>query len=148
MESTPHHVRCTREREHFGRVHADEAATSDLLVPEADQHRYAHPPRHTIYSKAYYDHLLAPLRGKKVLEIACGSGFDACLTASYGAEMYAYDLSAAAIDVARRRADVNGVSDRVHFQVCGDLKDAFRGEQFEVVMGFAVLHHLPLQGLA
>jgi 2-polyprenyl-3-methyl-5-hydroxy-6-metoxy-1,4-benzoquinol methylase len=148
MAPTPHHSRFAREREHFDRIYADEAATGNLLLPEAEKRRYATPPRDTTYSKEYYYHLLGPLHGKKVLEIACGSGFDVCLTASYGAEVYAYDLSAAAIDMARQRAEVNEVSDRIHFQVCDNLTDAFRGEQFDVVMGFAVLHHLPLQGLA
>jgi SAM-dependent methyltransferase len=129
-------------------VYAEEEVASDLRLSDADKARYANPPAETIFTKEYYYHLLAPLRGKKVLEIACGSGLDTCLAAYFGAEVYAYDVSPAAVHLARKRAEVNGVSDRVHLQVSGDLAQAFAGEQFDAVAGYAAIHHIPLEGLA
>lgn len=140
-------TRLDHEREHFDRVYAEEEKIGDLRLIDPDKRRYAHPPADAIFSKEYYFHLLAPLQGKRILEIACGNGVDACLAAHFGAEVFAYDVSPAAIDLVRKRAQVNGLSDRVHLQVCGDIGEAFVGEQFDAVMGFAALHHLSLEGL-
>jgi 2-polyprenyl-3-methyl-5-hydroxy-6-metoxy-1,4-benzoquinol methylase len=147
IETSPE-TRLAREREHFDRVYAEEEKSEDLRLTDADKRRYANPPADTIFSKEYYFHLLSPQREKRILEIACGNGVDACLAAHLGAHVFAYDVSPAAIDLTRKRAEQNGLADRVHLQVCGDIEQAFAGEQFDAVMGFAALHHLNLNGLA
>jgi SAM-dependent methyltransferase len=116
-------------------------------MPARTKERYAAPPADTMFSREYYYHLLGPLKGKRLLEIACGEGRDACIAAYNGAEVFAYDLSPAAVDLTRRRAESNGLSSRVQLQVCGDLAAAFAGEQFDAVVGYAALHHLCLDGL-
>lgn len=146
IASSSHDSRLAREAEHFDRVYQEEMATN-LLLTESDKRRYASPPGDTPFSREFYYHLLAPLRGKKVLEIACGGGLDTCLAAFFGAEVYAYDVSSAAVELTRKRAAVNGLSDRVHVEVCGDLEQAFAGETFDAVMGFAAVHHLPREAL-
>jgi 2-polyprenyl-3-methyl-5-hydroxy-6-metoxy-1,4-benzoquinol methylase len=117
-------------------------------MTERDKQRYASPPVDTPYPKEYFFHLLAPCAGKKILEIACGDGHDACLAAYYGAEVYAYDISEAAVDLTRKCAEANGVSERVHVMRCSDIDEAFAGEQFDSIAGFAALHHLPQEDLA
>lgn len=146
IQSSPD-ARLDREREHFDQVYTHEEESGTLDLHPSDKLRFANRPANTIYMKEYYFHLLGSLKGKRVLEIACGGGYDTCLAAHYGAEVHAYDVSPAAINLTRKRAQVNGLSDQVHLQVCGDLDEAFAGEQFDVVMGFAALHHLPLEGL-
>ena len=139
--------RLAREIEHFDQVYAAEEQTSPLLLTERDKQRYANPPATTMFSKEYCYHLLGGLQGKKVLEIACGNGVDTCLAAFYGADVSAYDISPAAIHLTRKRAEANGLSDRIHLEACGDLTQAFAGEEFDAIVGYAALHHLPLAGL-
>jgi SAM-dependent methyltransferase len=101
-----------------------------------------------VFPREFYYHLLAPLRGKDVLEIAAGNGIDACIGAHNGANVHAYDISDASVQMIRRRARVNGVSQRVKLQVTGDFTAAFPGQRFDAVIGYAALHHIPLEGLA
>ena len=140
-------ARLVREAEFFDQVYAQKVDYSDLILSENDKRRYVNPPANTIFPKEYYYHLLAPLRGKRILEIACGEGIDTCIAAYNEAEVYAYDISKAAIDLTRKRAEANNLSSRVHLQVCDELDHAFVGEQFDAIIGFAALHHLPLPKL-
>lgn len=139
--------RIQREIAHFNEHYAHEAAEGIHRLATSDLKRYAKPPAKTIYPREYYYHLLQPLAGKEVLEIACGNGIDACLCASFGATVYAYDVSPQAIAMTRCRAEINGVADRIHLQVADSLPAAFEGRRFDAVIGYAALHHLPLQGL-
>ena len=84
--------RLSREFEHFERHYANEAAAGINPLSEFDRRRYSNPPANTIFPREYYYHLLAPLQGKQVMEIACGNGIDASLCAHKGADVYAYDI--------------------------------------------------------
>ena len=132
-----------REAEHFNDHYAREAERGIAPLNDFDKLRYTAPPANTIFPREYFYHLLAPLTGKDVLEIAAGNGIDASLCAHNGADVYAYDLSEKSIGMVRRRAEVNGVSKRVRTQVTGDFAEAFAGTQFDAVLGYAALHHLP-----
>ena len=146
MEENPQSDRFTREADHFDQIYANKAIFDDLLLSDDDKQKYTNPPEGTIFSKKYYFHLLSPLKGKTVLEIACGDGIDACIAAHNGAEVYAYDVSPVAVEMTKQRAAANGLSDRVHAEVCAEIEEAFRGKQFDAVMGYAALHHLSLPG--
>jgi len=132
-----------REAEHFNRHYAEEAARGITPLSDFDKARYADPPADTIFPREYFYHLLNPLEGKDVLEIASGNGIDACLCAHNGAHVYAYDLSEKSIEMVRQRAAVNQLSHRVHTQVTGDFDRAFAGQTFDAIIGYAALHHLP-----
>ncbi len=140
--------RCTREIEHFDAHYTAEAARGIAALSDFDKLRYTNPPATTIFPREYFYHLLAPLAGKSTLEIACGNGIDASICAHNGAEVHAYDISAASIEMVRRRAQVNGFADRVHLQGTGSFDDAFAGKTFDAILGYAALHHLPTNGLA
>jgi 2-polyprenyl-3-methyl-5-hydroxy-6-metoxy-1,4-benzoquinol methylase len=132
-----------REAEHFNRHYAQEAAEGIAPLNDFDKLRYTAPSAKTIFPREYFYHLLAPLAGKLVLEIAAGNGIDASICAHNGAEVHAYDLSEKSIDMVERRAQVNGVADRVNTQVTGDFNSAFAGQTFDAILGYAALHHLP-----
>lgn len=148
MTHTAIQDRLAREIEHFDRHYADEAAAGIEPLSDFDKARYTNPPANTIYPREYFHHLLAPLRGRDTLEIACGNGIDASITAHNGANVHAYDISQSSVDMVLRRAEVNGVADRVQAQVTGVLEDAFAGQKFDAIHGYAALHHLPMEGLA
>ncbi len=132
-----------REAEHFNRHYAQEAARGIPPLTDFDKLRYTAPSAKSIFPREYFYHLLAPLTGKSVLEIAAGNGIDASIAAHNGATVHAYDLSEKSIDMVNRRAMVNAVANRVHTQVTGDFNDAFSGQTFDAILGYAALHHLP-----
>ena len=132
-----------REAQHFNRHYAREAARGIPPLTDFDKLRYTDPSAKSIFPREYFYHLLAPLSGKRVLEIAAGNGIDASLCAHNGAMVHAYDLCEESIDLVQRRAGVNAVADRVHTQVAGEFQDAFPGQSFDAILGYAALHHLP-----
>ena len=78
--------------------------------------------------------------GAHVADVGCGAGLAVITLASaYPASMFVgYDVSADAVDQARRNAKEGGVEDRVQFEVL----DVSRGlpEHFDVVITFDVVH--------
>jgi len=140
--------RLAREFEHFEHHYAQEASRGIGPLSAFDQKRYTHPPSNTIFPREFYYHLLAPLKGKDTLEIACGNGIDASICAHNGANHHAYDITEQSIQMTQKRAQANGVADRVHLQACGDFAQAFPGQKFDHVIGYAALHHIPMDGLS
>src|SRR5438045_4993262 len=54
-------------------------------------------------------------KGKKVLEIGCGIGTDSISFARHGAQVTSVDLTEKSLEVARQRARVFGLEDRIRF---------------------------------
>jgi 2-polyprenyl-3-methyl-5-hydroxy-6-metoxy-1,4-benzoquinol methylase len=92
-----------------------------------------------LYSKEACMRLLGDPRGKRILDVGCGDGENSVLLAKLGARVTGLDVSPGAIEMARRRAALNGVE--VDF-VCSPVeKLAFRGE-FDVIWVDNMLHHV------
>ena len=85
---------------------------------------------------------LGDLEGRRILEYGCGLGALTVVLAKSGARVTTFDLSQASIDVARQRAELNGVADRVEFHVSGGEKLPFESGTFDLAIGKAILHHL------
>jgi len=94
------------------------------------------------FSKEYRFRVMGSLKGKSVLDVGCGDGENAMNFAKLGARVTGIDISPKAIELAERRAAVNGVSALTSF-VCSPLETAdFAERSFDVIWGDAVLHHL------
>jgi len=107
-------------------------------VPYQDIHDYAR----RVYTMSGISEFLGPLDGQRVLEIGCGRGLLTVLAAKSGANVTGLDLSARSVSLARQRAVLHGVSNRVNFVVTVGETLPFPTESFDVVIGKAVLHHL------
>lgn len=140
--------RFAREIEHFEAHYAHEAAQGIEPLSDFDRRRYTNPPANAIYPREFYHHLLCPIAGKDVMEIASGNGIDASICCHNGANLHAYDISSESIKMVQQRAQVNGVADRLTTQVTGDFATAFEGQTFDHIIGYAALHHIPMEGLA
>src|SRR2546422_214830 len=84
-------------------------------------------------------------KGKKVLEIGCGIGTDTINFARHGAQVTVVELSEKSLEVARRRAEVFGLADRIQFYQ-GDaeqLPQILPPQRFDLVYSFGVIHHTP-----
>jgi len=87
-------------------------------------------------------------KDKRVLEIGCGIGTDTINFARHGAHVTAVDLSDKSLDVARRRAGVYGLLDRIKF-FQGNSEELSRFlpiERYDLVYSFGVIHHTPHPG--
>jgi len=83
----------------------------------------------------------ANTRGLRVLEIGCGLGTDGAQFAKAGADYTGVDLTNAAIDLARKRFELFGLTGK--FQVADAENLDFPDESFDVVYSHGVLHHTP-----
>jgi SAM-dependent methyltransferase len=83
----------------------------------------------------------ANTRGLRVLEIGCGLGTDGAQFAKAGAHYTGVDLTNAAIELARKRFELFGLTGK--FQVADAENLNFPDELFDVVYSHGVLHHTP-----
>jgi ubiquinone/menaquinone biosynthesis C-methylase UbiE len=84
-------------------------------------------------------------QGKQVLEIGCGIGTDTINFARHGASVTALELSDVSLDVARKRAEVFELSERINF-ILGDaesLGDLVPSTKIDLIYSFGVIHHSP-----
>lgn len=85
-----------------------------------------------------YDFAVPFARGKRVLDIACGSGYGSYLVASAGAAfVQGVDLSQEAIAVARRRF----VLDNLQYER-SDLLDFVSDRPFDLIISFETIEHI------
>ncbi|MCC7236547.1 MAG: class I SAM-dependent methyltransferase [Bryobacterales bacterium] len=84
-------------------------------------------------------------KGKRVLEIGCGIGTDTINFARAGAQVTAVDLTEKSIEVARQRAAVFGLEDRIRFVRANAerLREFLPAEPFDLIYSFGVIHHTP-----
>jgi ubiquinone/menaquinone biosynthesis C-methylase UbiE len=87
-------------------------------------------------------------QGKKVLEIGCGIGTDTVNFARHGATVTAVDLSPQSLELARRRVEVYGLQDQVHFHSgsAEELASFVPVEPYDLIYSFGVIHHTPHPG--
>ena len=100
---TPNELQVS-EAGYFNVQHCIEVALGIEPLPQFDRRRYSNPSANTIWPREFFYQLFAPLAGTDVLEGACGNGFDTCIAARNQANVYAYVLSPAVIDMTRWRA--------------------------------------------
>ena len=118
---------------------------SNLTVDAATIERYKNPPADTLYPLEYAYYLLGDVRGKTVLDFGCGNGENTLMLANRGARVISMDISAASISVAKKRLEMNGLSNSVEF-FAGSAHDiSLPSESVDVVFGMAILHHLDLK---
>ena len=84
---------------------------------------------------------LNQLKGKKILDVGCGNGQYSVFFALLGAEAYGFDISPVGVQVARKMAEANGVSQHCHFSVQNASHMDFPDEFFDIVLYYEVLHH-------
>jgi ubiquinone/menaquinone biosynthesis C-methylase UbiE len=89
---------------------------------------------------------LYDVRGLDILDYGCGRGYGALRAAENGAKRaFGFDISEAEIDEARRSAEELGLADGCTFLVADAHKTPFEDNQFDLVIGDGILHHLEVE---
>ena len=131
------------ERAFFDRE-ASELTEEELLVPtprDVERFRNAKPSWRNMAKDALFARIM-PLGGKRVLDYGSGQGENACLLASCGAHVTAFDLSPISIEQARKRAKLHDLQGHIQFDVRTAGSTGYPDASFDVVAAFAILHHL------
>ena len=85
---------------------------------------------------------LGDLSGLKVLEYGCGLGELTVLLARSGASVTSFDISETSVAVTQRRAEINGVAERIDLAVAAGEDLPYADQSFDVIVGKGILHHL------
>ena len=137
-----------RERAAFGAVATEgRSASRDeaLVFPQRDFDRLLGARTGTIDSLEQMYAWAQPLPGARVLEICCHDGEHGVVLARGGADVTAVDLVPELVRLARRRAEVNGVADKLTARVMSVHALELPSDSFDIVFGRASLHHLDLE---
>lgn len=84
-------------------------------------------------------------KGKRVLEIGCGLGTESINFAKTGAQVTAVELSEGSADLAKKRAEVFGLTDKITFYQgnAEELCDIVPFIKYDLIWSFGVIHHTP-----
>lgn len=83
---------------------------------------------------------LAPIDGKRVLEIACGTGRFTAMLAAEGADIVGLDISAAMLQQGRTKAHELGVDDHLEFMRGDAARLPFPDDHFDAVFAMRFFH--------
>jgi 2-polyprenyl-3-methyl-5-hydroxy-6-metoxy-1,4-benzoquinol methylase len=136
-----HEERWEQEAAFFDR---QAARVGDMALPidPLAFRRYTRPAPRRRFNKEFRFRVLGNLAGRRVLDVGCGDGLNMTMFAKMGADVTGIDVSPGALDVAHRRAEVNGVADSVRL-VCSPIETAdLPDASFDVVWGDGILHHV------
>ena len=135
-----------RERAEIARsdIEASLTAGERLTIDPATLNRYRAPSADAFYPLEYVYHLLGDVAGLRVLDLGCGSGRNAVLTALKGATVTGIDISRSLLAVAAARAAANDATAKTRFVAASAHCLPFASESFDIVFGVAILHHLDL----
>lgn len=99
--------------------------------------------RHYFGTNPYIDQTVpfATLAGQRVLEIGCGAGSASCRFASAGADVTAVDITAKAVELTRRHADLCGTSGVHALQADAEDLSALPPASFDYLYSWGVMHH-------
>ncbi len=86
---------------------------------------------------------IAPIEGRRILDVGCGSGRYCVEFARRGAsEVTGLDVSQVMLDIAQRVADENGLSDPCEF-VLSDILDFKPNKPFDIVTAIGFFDYIP-----
>ena len=82
---------------------------------------------------------------RKLLDFGCGIGIDAIRFAKIGYDVSGFDISPNNITIAKRLSERYGFSNRTSFQVQTAEHLYYPLEQFDIIVGIDILHHVEIR---
>lgn len=125
---------------------AQRAASISKVAPTPDfvVERYRHNRHHLIFPKEYLFRRMGDISGKEILDFGCGEGELSTQMARLGARVTGLDISPQLIEIAKRRAQIDGVAGETSFLASNILESPLPENRFDIVVCYAVLHHVPI----
>ena len=119
--------------------HSQKPVGSREYFDEVERRKYFVEPHIPVFAE------FERWKGKRVLEIGCGIGTDTINFTRAGAFVTAVDLSEESLKVARQRAAVYGVGERIRFYAANaeNLASVVPAEAYDLIYSFGVIHHTP-----
>jgi len=105
-------------------------------------HHYQLNPTYAVFQEM--KQLIGDIRGKRVRESGCGEGWTTVEYAALGGEIDSFDISSVAIHHARSLLQNKNYENTCSFKKMAAEQLDYEDEVFDVVVGFAILHHLDL----
>jgi len=87
---------------------------------------------------------IGSVKGKKMLDYGCGSGWLGVYLAKLGAQVEGFDISGKLVNLAALRAEANGVSHACRFRKMVAENLEYPDKYFDLVVGISILHHVEL----
>jgi len=134
------------ERAEIARSAVEAGLTPDdtLRVAPDIYARYVSPPADTAYPLEFAFHLIGDVRGKRVVDLGCGSGANTALLVNRGAQVWGIDISEDLLRLSRRRLAVSGCPGEATFVAGSAHGLPFPDTSIDLVFGMAILHHVDL----
>lgn len=129
---------------------AERAAKIDKVSPTPDYiiERYRRCSLWRLFPKEFVFRRLRNIAGKEVLDFGCGEGQISTQLAQLGAKVTAIDISPELVEIAERRARLDGAAERIEFVVGDITQSALPREKFDVAVCMAALHHVDIRSVA
>lgn len=89
--------------------------------------------------------IIGDIKDKRLLEYGCGSGWMTAELAALGAKLDSFDISAQAVESTQELLEKHGLADNTTIKKMGAEKLDYEDNSFDIVFGFAILHHLELE---
>lgn len=123
--------------------HSAKAVGTREYYDEVEARKYFVEPHIPIFAE------FEKWKGKRVLEIGCGIGTDTISFARAGAHVTSVDLSGESLALARKRAEVFGLTNIAFYNADAEtLTKHVPVERYDLVYSFGVIHHTPHPELA
>lgn len=141
--STTHEQRLENEVAYHADVAQRERANMSV-TPEELVERYRKCARWRTYYPECVIRFLTMNGPEHICDFGCGSGEMACRLGRMGYRVTGLDVSPDLIEVARERAKLEGVEDRVQFIVADGAGVDLTDGMFDAVLAMSVVHHMPI----
>ena len=133
------------EAEYFNKEYAEDDAkqgADNYLVPDKIIHQVINPDPSSLKEFDYAYSLLGNLENKRLLDFGAGDGWNTICFAKAQAIVYAIDISEKGVELIRKKAKANGVSELVTAEVQNCYNTTYPANSFDIIYGGGILHHL------
>lgn len=117
-----------------------EVENDELYIEPKHWEKFDSIKKHT-HCYTYAVACLGNISGERVLDLGCGTGWFSVILAQRGAQVEGIEISSVAVDIAKKRSEINGVKDRVKFQCMSFYDLDFPDNHFDKIIGLSALHH-------